>query len=165
MYVSFSVQAGSYWICFGVASKWPCTSVTGTRSPWHDQDQALGSSLSPHHLPAKYPKYSFLVAGAGAGGTEILMGSPDTAKCHYEPLLSQGAAENGDKVDVQIQYYRVSQNIGPTLFLSFSLVLEPVQKNFWPLINSPGNLLHNSHKNFENWFRNSWHNWHQSWHP
>ena len=58
------------------------------------------------------------------------MGSPDTAKCHYEPLLSQGAAENGDKVDVQIQYYRVSQNIGPTLFLSFSLVLEPVQKNF-----------------------------------
>ena len=26
------------------------------------------------------------------------MGSPDTAKCHYEPL-SQGAAKNGDKVD------------------------------------------------------------------
>ena len=26
--------------------------------------------------------------------------------------------------------YRVSQNIGPTLFLSFSRVLEPVQRNF-----------------------------------
>ena len=50
------------------------------------------------------------------------------------------------------------------VFLSFSRVLEHVQRNFWPLINSPGNLLHNSHKNFENWFRNSWHNWHQSWH-
>ena len=26
--------------------------------------------------------------------------------------------------------YRVSQNIGPTLFLSFSRVLEPVHRNF-----------------------------------
>ena len=30
--------------------------------------------------------------------------------------------------------------------------------------NRPGNLLHNSHKNFENWFWNSWDNWGQSWH-
>ena len=34
-----------------------------------------------------------------------------------------------------------------------------------PLFNSPGNLLHDSHKNFENWFRNSWDNWGKSWHP
>ena len=61
--------------------------------------------------------------------------------------------------------YRVSQNIGPTFYLSFSRVLEPVQRNFWPLFNSPWNLLHNSHMNFENWFRNSLDNWHQSWHP
>ena len=61
--------------------------------------------------------------------------------------------------------YRVSHNTVSTLFLSFSRVLEPVQRNFWPLFNSPWNLLHNSHKNFENWFRNSLDNWHQSWHP
>ena len=60
--------------------------------------------------------------------------------------------------------YRVSQNVGPTLFLSFSWVLEHVQRNFWPLFNRP-NLLHDSHKKFENWFRNSWDNWCQSWHP
>ena len=29
--------------------------------------------------------------------------------------------------------------------------------------NSPGNLLHYCHKNFENCFRNSWDNWGQSW--
>ena len=27
-----------------------------------------------------------------------------------------------------------------------------------------GNLLQDRHKNFENWFRNSWDNWGQSWH-
>ena len=70
-----------------------------------------------------------------------------------------------EQISLNRHRYRVSQNIGPTLFLSFSRVLEPVQRNFWPLINSPGNLLHDSHKNFENWFRNSWDNWHQSWHP
>ena len=61
--------------------------------------------------------------------------------------------------------YRVSHNTVSTLFLSFSRVLELVQRNFWPLFNSPWNLLHNSHMNFENWFRNSLDNWHQSWHP
>ena len=52
----------------------------------------------------------------------------------------------------------------PLCFLSFSRVLEHIQRNFWHLFNSPGNLLHDSHKNFENWFRNSWDNWGQSWH-
>ena len=52
----------------------------------------------------------------------------------------------------------------PLCFLWFSRVLEHIQRNFWHLFNSPGNLLHDSHKNFENWFRNSWDNWGQSWH-
>ena len=51
------------------------------------------------------------------------------------------------------------------VFLPFSWVLEHIQRNFWPFFDSPGNLLHDSHKNFENWFRNSLDNWHQSWHP
>ena len=38
--------------------------------------------------------------------------------------------------------YRVSHNTVSTLFLSFSRVLEPVQRNFWPLFSSPWNLLH-----------------------
>ena len=64
------------------------------------------------------------------------------------------------------QYYRVSHNIGSTLFfLSYSGVLEHVQRNFWPFFNPcPGYLLHDSHKNFENWFRNSLNNWCQSCH-
>ena len=61
--------------------------------------------------------------------------------------------------------YRVSHIIGPTLFFVISQVLEHLQRNFLPFFNSPGNLLHYSHKNFENWFRNSWDNWGQSWHP
>ena len=36
------------------------------------------------------------------------------------------------------------------MFLSFSRVLEHTQRNFWPFFNSPGNLLHDRHKNFEN---------------
>ena len=60
-------------------------------------------------------------------------------------------------------YYRVSHIIGPTLFFVISRVLEHLQRNFLPFFNSPGNLLHYSHKNFENWFRNSWDNWDQSW--
>ena len=51
----------------------------------------------------------------------------------------------------------------PLCFLSFARVLEHIQRNFWPLFNSPRNLLHFSHKNFENCFRNSWDNWGQSW--
>ena len=52
-------------------------------------------------------------------------------------------------------YYRVSHIIGPTLFFVISRVLEHLQRNFLPFFNSPGNLLHYSHKNFENCFRNS----------
>ena len=55
--------------------------------------------------------------------------------------------------------------LAPLCFLTFSRVLEHIQRNFWPFFNSPGNLLYDSHKNFENWFRNSWDNWGQSWHP
>ena len=62
-------------------------------------------------------------------------------------------------------YYRVSHKSDFTLFLLIFRVLEHVQRNFWPVFNSPGNLLHDSHKNFENWFKNSWDNWGQSWHP
>ena len=54
--------------------------------------------------------------------------------------------------------------LGPLCFFVISLVLENLQRNFLPFFNSPGNLLHYSHKNFENWFRNSWDNWGQSWH-
>ena len=61
--------------------------------------------------------------------------------------------------------YRVSHIIGPTLFFVISRVLEHLQRDFLPFFNSPGNLLHYSHKNFENWFRNSWDNWGQSWQP
>ena len=47
----------------------------------------------------------------------------------------------------------------PLCFLSFSRVLEHIQRNYWPFFSSPWNLLHNSHMNFENWFRNSLDNW------
>ena len=52
-----------------------------------------------------------------------------------------------------------------TLFLLFSQLLEHIQRNFWPLFNIPGNLLHYSHLNFEIWFWISLDNWGQSWHP
>ena len=50
----------------------------------------------------------------------------------------------------KIPLYRVSHIIGPTLFFLISRVLEHLQRNFLPFFNSPGNLLHFSHKNFEN---------------
>ena len=34
-----------------------------------------------------------------------------------------------------------------------------------PFLKNSGNLLHDIHKNFENWFRNSWDNWGLSWQP
>ena len=55
--------------------------------------------------------------------------------------------------------------LAPLCFLTFSWVLEHIQRNFWPFFNSPGYLLYDSHKNFENWFRNSLDIWGQSWHP
>ena len=54
--------------------------------------------------------------------------------------------------------------LAPLCFLLLSRVMEHVQRNFWPFFNSPGNLLYDSHKNFENWFRNSLDNWGQSCH-
>ena len=54
--------------------------------------------------------------------------------------------------------------LGPLCFFVISRVLEHLQRNFLPFFNSPGNLLHYSHKNFENWFRNSWDNLGQSCH-
>ena len=60
--------------------------------------------------------------------------------------------------------YRVSHKSVYTLFLLISQVLEHIQRNFWPLFNSPGNLLHYSHLNFEIWFWISLDNWGQSWH-
>ena len=72
---------------------------------------------------------------------------------------------------VQLPIFFISSTGCPTIlaaplcFLTFSRVLEHIQRNFWPFYNSPGNLLHDSHKNFENWFRNSLDIWGQSWHP
>ena len=54
--------------------------------------------------------------------------------------------------------------LAPLCFLLLYRVIEHVQRNFWPFFNSPGNLLYDSHKNFENWFRNSLDNWGQSCH-
>ena len=62
-------------------------------------------------------------------------------------------------------FYRVSHKSVYTLFLLFSQLLEHIQRNFWPLFNSPGNLLHYSHLNFKIWFWISLDNWGQSWHP
>ena len=61
----------------------------------------------------------------------------------FPPLTMIAAAKSKCQ-----ENYRVSQKSVLTLFLSFSRVLEHVQSNFWPLFNSPGNLLHDSHKNF-----------------
>ena len=77
-----------------------------------------------------------------------------------ERRLCEGILSDGSSAG----YAFVLLRTWPTLFLSFSWFLEHIQRNLWPLFNSPGNLLHDSHKNFENWFRNSWDNWGQSWH-
>ena len=48
--------------------------------------------------------------------------------------------------------------------LFWRLLLMQIAKVGTFLKNS-GNLLQDRHKNFENWFRNSWDNWGQSWQP
>ena len=48
-------------------------------------------------------------------------------------------------------------------FLFYRLLLMQIAKVGTFLKNS-GNLLHDRHKNFENWFWNSWDNWGQSCH-
>ena len=55
--------------------------------------------------------------------------------------------------------------LGPLCFLLFcQLLLYQNTKVGWVLQYS-GNLLHDRHKNFENWFRISWDIWGQRWHP
>ena len=81
-----------------------------------------------------------------------------------ESYLSKHSIKSFNLIAYTVIQYRVSHNVGPTLFLSLSWVLEHVQRNFWPLFSNPGNLLHDSHKKFENWFRYSL-DWGQSWHP
>ena len=61
--------------------------------------------------------------------------------------------------------YRVSHKSVLTFF--FAIFLEKFIKNakVGGVLKNLGNLLHDRHKNFENWFRNSWDNWWQSCHP
>ena len=92
----------------------------------------------------------------------------ENEECMLNSLVCGDIHSNVLGIEMQFNFcvfYRVSHKSDFTLFLLISQILEHVQRNFWPLFNSPGNWLHDRHKNFENWFKNSWDNWGQSWHP
>ena len=63
--------------------------------------------------------------------------------------------------------YRVSSKTVPTwlFYLLFCRLLLMQIAKVGSFMKNSGNLLQDRHKNFENWFRNSWDNWGQSWHP
>ena len=61
--------------------------------------------------------------------------------------------------------YRVSHNWVFTLFLLFCWLLLILISKVGIVLENSGNLLHDRHKNFENWFRNGLDNWGQSCHP
>ena len=75
-----------------------------------------------------------LDAAPGPGGPQLSVELELLTRSHNE-LFAQvpaGAPLHSLCSSSRLRIYRVSQNIGPTptLFLSFSWVLEPVQRNF-----------------------------------
>ena len=51
------------------------------------------------------------------------------------------------------------------LFLSITFFKIIQIQNVWEVSENSGNLQQDEHKNFQNWWRNAWDNWTQSWQP
>ena len=79
---------------------------------------------------------------------------------HYD-LLGMLSQPKMNKMYLDI--YRVSSKTVPTWL--FALLSASTHAKVGTFLKNSGNLLQDRHKNFENWFRDSWDNWGQSWQP
>ena len=123
------------------ARTWPAWRWAGSWFCWRRCTWTTSATRRKHWLPARWRR-------------------PRSSSSVYQNLRMFGAPP----VMAEIMCTECLAKLFPLGYLLFCRLLLMQIAKVGSFMKNSGNLLQDRHKNFENWFRNSWDNWGQSCH-